>query len=930
MRFIKPLVLIFSAQRLFSATPISVQQFQDLLRATKSSHRVDAETARKLARIRLSEWLSDARLQDLLNNSSGPRTSAALQLIANESVFQASPKGEWLNHPEPVAEEQSAILTKIRQYASRYVQSLPNYLVTAEIRRFDADPDLAAAKREVWNQLRARDLTVTQLRYSDGQESYSIVSVSGTPNAGGGGLKTLGEFSGIFAALFAPDSGVTMQWDHWEAVQGKDAAVFTYSIPALHSRLTVVSGAMRINPGYRGRLFADPDSGAVLRMTRQADDQPPSFPTRRSDTFVDYRPVKIGESTYFLPARSVTFSEVAGPRVASQVLPHYPFTRSNVLITSQTDYLNETLYSGYRKFGADSTLVFADSKSDADTSGLAADATADSKSAPTDADLALAASSPDLVVEKRNPPPDLQDTPTFQASAKLVEVAVIARDEQGRLIKDLKQEGFAVYDRGKLQPIRLFKTSGGPSPHLPAQPPPSAQDHVTAFSNRGLAALPQGAVNVILFDELNTVWVDQVYARKQVIKFLSQMNPEERIGFYLLTNRGPVILQDITRDSSALVRILASRNPGGGAVLPSFTKELHPSDITLSLARWLNGEDRGFKWSQLQGSPDPLTAAANSSQSNLINSMAMLTAVINHLTGVPGRKNLIWISASLPNFASLDSNQILSGAMRTAADANVSIYPIDARGLVTDPGYSAAEREAPIPWALRPSAVLFNSTLATMLDVASKTGGRASINNNDIAGAIRSAIDDSHFTYTLGFYPETLKYDGTYHPITVKLKERPKVTLLYRPGYLDAQPTENVEKELSEALWSPLDASGLGLTANLSAAKAGVCEIRVVIDAAGLKLLQKEDRWTGKIDVSMVQKDEEGTLYGREDQNIVPNVLRKTYEDMLNHGLTYNHEFSRNPDATHLRVVVHDQGSGELGSVTIPLTVCGSAKADDE
>ncbi len=164
-----------------------------------------------------------------------------------------------------------------------------------------------------------------------------------------------------------------------------------------------------------------------------------------------------------------------------------------------------------------------------------------------------------------------------------------------------------------------------------------------------------------------------------------------------------------------------------------------------------------------------------------------------------------------------------------------------------------------------------------------------------------------------------MKYDGTYHSLTVKLNERPNITLLYRPGYLDARPTDNIEKALGDTLWSPLDASGIGLTANLSPSKSGGCEVRVVIDAEALTLLHKEDRWTGKIDVSMVQKDEEGTLYDREDQNIVPNVLPKTYRDMLDHGFTYNHTFARNANATHLRVVVHDQGSGNLGSVTVPL-----------
>jgi hypothetical protein len=53
-------------------------------------------------------------------------------------------------------------------------------------------------------------------------------------------------------------------------------------------------------------------------------------------------------------------------------------------------------------------------------------------------------------------------------------------------------------------------------------------------------------------------------------------------------------------------------------------------------------------------------------------------------------------------------------------------------------------------------------------------------------------------------------------------------------------------------------------------------------------------------------------------------VLPKTYPDLLDHGFTDDHAFALNPNATHLRVVVHHQGSGNLGSVTVPLKGCES------
>ncbi len=201
-RLLVALGVVINAQVLFGATPLTVQQLSELLQTAKNSPHPDLEVAWKLSSVELSERLSDARLQDLLSHSSGSKTPAALQLMADKSVFEPTPKSDWLNAPEPAAEEQSAILTRMRRYASRYVQSLPEYLVTAEIRRFDGDPALSAEKRELWGQLCARDRSINQLRYSDGHESYSLMQVSGLPNVGGGGLKTLGEFVGIFATAF--------------------------------------------------------------------------------------------------------------------------------------------------------------------------------------------------------------------------------------------------------------------------------------------------------------------------------------------------------------------------------------------------------------------------------------------------------------------------------------------------------------------------------------------------------------------------------------------------------------------------------------------------------------------------------------------------------------------------------------------------------
>src|SRR5690349_18215516 len=87
-------------------------------------------------------------------------------------------------------------------------------------------------------------------------------------------------------------------------------------------------------------------------------------------------------------------------------------------------------------------------------------------------------------------------------------------------------------------------------------------------------------------------------------------------------------------------------------------------------------------------------------------------------------------------------------ASRALNQASVAIYPVDARGLlawVPSPSSSAGLLRAGLP-SNTGSSSLDTTTRGghdTMEELASRTGGRAFYNTNDIAGAIRQAIDDT-------------------------------------------------------------------------------------------------------------------------------------------------------------------------------------------
>jgi VWFA-related protein len=136
--------------------------------------------------------------------------------------------------------------------------------------------------------------------------------------------------------------------------------------------------------------------------------------------------------------------------------------------------------------------------------------------------------------------------------------------------------------------------------------------------------------------------------------------------------------------------------------------------------------------------------------------MVALLAIADHAAGIPGRKNLVWLTASLPSTG--------PAIARLLNQANIAIYPVDARGLV-----------ASFNPHFRPIG------LDVMQELADETGGRAFYNNNDISGAIRKAVDDSDVSYTLGFYLNSGSLDGQFHELKIRV-DRPGLEVRYPSG----------------------------------------------------------------------------------------------------------------------------------------------------
>ena len=513
--------------------------------------------------------------------------------------------------------------------------------------------------------------------------------------------------------------------------------------------------------------------------------------------------------------------------------------------------------------------------------------------------------------------------PIIRTTTRLVQINVIAT-KNGASVPGLKKEDFQVFDNGKRQEIRQFSEETRAILPSAAAPLP-----VGTFTNQleQRSGTP-AAVTAILLDGVNTRFSDQTIARKQVVQFLKQIQPEDRIAIYTLDSRGLRVLHDYTTDSSDLVAKLAKYQ---GDIAPDVTGG---SALIDPLGGWLGSGGDSYE-------------RAFFLNDRILQTLHAIEYIAQNLAPLPGRKNLIWVSSAFPlqvGFPGFGDGGGGGGgrsgggrsgptgmspssfprqqqtwtadaakAIRALNDANLAIYPVDARGLVA----SASPRVS--------SRVYVNQS--TMEELASRTGGRAFTNTNDIAGAIRTAVEDSAVTYTLGFYPQNDKFDNSFHNLKVKLVDFPRVDLRYRKGYVDQSTPPQDEglrrQALRDAVLSPMDANGIGLRASVHQTSAGF-DVTLRVDPKSIQLDPQGDRWAGKLDLLFVEKDAHGAQTFGVDDTISMELKQQNYDRVQKEGLMYHRVLPSNAQTSELRVVVRDTSTGAVGSVTASLSAIPS------
>ncbi len=475
------------------------------------------------------------------------------------------------------------------------------------------------------------------------------------------------------------------------------------------------------------------------------------------------------------------------------------------------------------------------------------------------------------------PSPPQPSIPVLRSTTHLVQVNVIALDKNHQPVSNLAAADFYLSDDGRTQRISVFSVekNEATTSNSRALPP-------NTFSNRWQdRAEAPSSVTVLLLDAINTRFEDQAYACQQALKFVEQIHPPDLIAIYA-AGKDLRLLHDFSSDAKAL-----------GAALQSY-KGAVPSELDASLdsqsgaqavqaslpGRLGGGSVAGGSAASASVSTRRARAASESDFRVLRRSTTTVGAIIaiaNYLARLPGRKNLIWVSGGFPFYLGSESltrpgtmprdsgaiRELLESAARALNNANLAIYPVDARGLMTQSLFDVRERAASRgSWESVPGLTPGTSEIQAMRDIADRTGGRAYYNTNGLTEAMHQALEDARVTYVLGYYPTHSKWDGKFHAIKLSVT-RPGVELRYRRGYF-AVPDEVLasgesQARLQAAVWSPLEATRLGFSVRVAphsaaaGSKPAQLDLESELDARELTFRPQGDRMVGQVDLLIAE-----------------------------------------------------------------------------
>jgi VWFA-related protein len=552
------------------------------------------------------------------------------------------------------------------------------------------------------------------------------------------------------------------------------------------------------------------------------------------------------------------------------------------------------------------------------------------------------------------PPPQ---PPVFRTETPLVVVDTVVLDRDGQPIADLTAADFEIRDGNAAQKVQLFQMISAAPRAVASSAAPVQTTALPFATNVGVDARVTRTF-VLFFDDVHLTRDHGERAKQAIARFLENQLRDGDLVSVVVPGRALRWHARMPEGRAQLARIVASLQ---GSYLPDPSSErmsdyeayrihVFQDEVVAERVdrRWKNARvlgreavdtqtDRGFEPQNRGGNigiikHDIAIRAAAVYTNVAARNRAALTALartVESLAAVRGRKSLILVS---PGFIEDQERRESRDVIHAARSANVALYFVDARGLLTGTSFSQAEGTGPIDardiGAMNADLALDAEGAETL---AVQTGGFSVRNKNDLEAALQRIARESEVYYLLGFQPSEVGKTGTYRRIEVRVR-RPDVQVRARRGYYVGGPPAESKKRtsaaerkdgldpLETATESPFDLNGIPLRVSaLTFGETSPGKASTVLAAeVDLRAFDFERRGNDLVDVAelrmLATHQETGTTENYERQVEMKFPSSAQFGEDAWHTLTQ--EFALRPGRYQARVAVRDRRSGNIGVVT--------------
>jgi VWFA-related protein len=509
----------------------------------------------------------------------------------------------------------------------------------------------------------------------------------------------------------------------------------------------------------------------------------------------------------------------------------------------------------------------------------------------------------------------------FTSNSQLVVEVVTVKDKSGKVIEGLTAKDFVITEDGKPQTISFcefqqLKESADPLPAVPAPPPPDPnKPKPDPIFQSQIAPEKPGDIRykdrrlIGLYFDMSAMPVpDQLRALAAAEKFVkTQMSPADMMAVMNFSGGALKVTQDFTSDRDTLLTVIQKMIVGEGQGLDESAADDSSADTGSAF-----GQDDG--------------------EFNIFNTdrqLAALQTAVKMLGNLNEKKALVYFASGL-RLNGVDNQAQLQATTNAAIRANVSLYPIDARGLVASAPLGDATHGSPGGLGMYNGqsafavASGFQKSQDTLYALGADTGGKALLDYNDLGKGIQQAQQAITSYYIVGYYTTNLNLDGKFRRVKLSLANPALASnVTYRQGYYSGKQfakftAVDKERQLEDALMlgDPITELTLAMEVNYFQLNRAEYFVPVSVKVPGSELARarKGGAEHTLIDFIGEVKDEYGTTVSNVRDKINIKLTGATAEQLSKQPVQYDTGFTLLPGAYTMKVLARDDETGRIGT----------------